>query len=397
MNTENLQKIIALRHELHEYPELSMNETQTKRRLMSFLEANTKLAVIDCGKWFYASHYVEGTKAIAFRADMDALPIDEGINIQIDDTEAKDFRADMNTLPVNKKINLPYASRNPGVSHKCGHDGHCAALCGLGLELEDIDVKRSVYLIFQHAEETGQGARECANLLRERSISEIYTFHNWSGWPEKSIVVREGLCQCASAGLTIKFTGKTSHASEPEKGINPAYSIAKLISEIEAVSQKYSDRKILCTIINIKLGEKNFGISPGEGELSLTLRAEREDDMRTFRNAVVKLAENLARENSLLVEVSSCDYFPETLSDKSCVGRVRTAAKTLGLKVIDMPEAIRASEDFGFYTKLVHGAIFYVGNGESYPAIHTRDYDFNDEILASSVDMFAEIYRQFAS
>ena len=367
MNTENLQKIIALRHELHEYPELSMNETQTKRRLMNFLEANTKLAVIDCGKWFYASHYVEGTKAIAFRADMDALPIDENINI-------------------------PYASRNPGVSHKCGHDGHCAALCGFGLELENIDVKRSVYLIFQHAEETGQGARECANLLRERSISEIYTFHNWSGWPEKSIVVREGLCQCSSAGLTIKFTGKTSHASEPEKGINPAYLIAKLISEIEAVSQKYSDRKILCTIINIKLGDKNFGISPGEGELSLTLRAEREDDMRTFRNAVVKLAENLARENSLQVEVSSCDYFPETLSDKSCVERVKTAAKGLGLKIIDMPAAIRASEDFGFYTKLVHGAIFYIGNGESYPAIHTGDYDFNDEILETAINMFTGIY-----
>ena len=397
MNNENLQKIIALRHELHEYPELSMHETETKHRLMNFLEANTSLAVVDCGKWFYASRYVEGTKAIAFRADMDALPIDEGINLHVDDTKITAFRADIDTPSTNEKKNLPYASKNPGVSHKCGHDGHCAALCGFGLELENIDIKRSVYLIFQHAEETGQGARECANLLRERSISEIYAFHNWSGWPEKSIVLRDGLCQCSSAGLTIKFTGKTSHASEPDKGINPAYSIAKLISEIESFKQKYSERKILCTIINMKLGEKNFGISPGEGELSLTLRAEREDDMRTFRNAVVKLAENLARENLLQVEVSSCDYFPETLSDKACVERVRTAAKNLGLKVIEMPEAIRASEDFGFYTKQIHGAIFYVGNGESYPAIHTGNYDFNDEILASSVDVFTEIYKQCAN
>ena len=365
-----MQKIIALRHELHEFPELSMKEENTKRRLMNFLEANTNLAVIDCGKWFYASRYVEGTKGIAFRADMDALPIDEDIN------------------------SLSYASRNPGVSHKCGHDGHCAALCGFALELEKIDVTRSVYLIFQHAEETGQGARECASFLRERIISEIYAFHNWSGWPEKSVIVREGLCQCASAGLTIKFTGKTSHASEPEKGINPAYSIAKLIAEIETFTKKYSERKILCTIININLGEKNFGISPGEGELSLTLRAEREDDMRTFRNAVVNLAESLAEKNSLKVECSSCDYFPETLSDKNCVERVKAAAKNLGLKIIDMPEAIRASEDFGFYTKQIHGAIFYVGNGENYPAIHTVNYDFNDEILASSVDVFTEIFKQ---
>ncbi|MBQ3457580.1 MAG: amidohydrolase, partial [Synergistaceae bacterium] len=168
MNNENLRKIINLRHELHEHPELSGHESETKRRLMNFLENNTRLAVVDCGKWFYASRYVEGTKAIAFRADMDALPMDETISV-------------------------PYASRNPSVSHKCGHDGHSAALCGLGLELSRLDVKRSVYLLFQHAEETGQGARECSGFLRERSISEIYAFHNWSGWPEKSIVVKKGV------------------------------------------------------------------------------------------------------------------------------------------------------------------------------------------------------------
>ncbi len=364
MNKENLIKIKNLRHELHSCPELSMNERETKRRLMNFIEENTRLAVVDCGKYFYVSRYVEGTKGIAFRADMDALPIDE-------------------------TINLPYASKNPGVSHKCGHDGHCAALCGLALELDKLELKRSVYLIFQHAEEIGQGARECSKLLRERSISSIYAFHNWSGWPEKSIIIRDGLCQCSSAGLTIKFTGRTSHASEPEKGINPAFVIAKIISEIENITSK--NKKILCTIVNINLGEKNFGISPGEGEISLTLRAEREEDMRIFRNAVVNLAERLANENSLKVEINGCDYFPETFSDSRCVKKIIDAAKKLNLQVIEMPEAIRASEDFGFYTKQIHGAIFYIGNGEDYPAIHTPEYDFNDEILETAVDMFMKI------
>ena len=365
MKQENLIKIKNLRHELHRHPELSMNERETKRTLMNFIEENTRLAVVDCGKWFYASRYVEGTKGIAFRADMDALPMDEFIKI-------------------------PHASENPGISHKCGHDGHCAALCGLALELDAMDLERSVYLIFQHAEETGQGARECSNFLRERSISEIYAFHNWSGWPEKSIVVREGLCQCSSSGLTIKFTGRASHASEPEKGINPAFAIAKIISEIEKMTA--NNKKILCTVVNIKLGEKNFGISPGIGEISLTLRAEREEDMRIFRNAVVNLAEVLGRENSLGVEVAGRDYFPETISDTRCVKKIRAAAEELGLKVIDMPEAIRASEDFGFYTKQIHGAIFYIGNGKNYPVIHTAEYDFNDEILETAVDMFVKIF-----
>ena len=364
MNQENLIKIKNLRHELHAHPELSMNEHETKRRLMNFIEENTRLAVVDCGKYFFASRYIEGSKGIAFRADMDALPMEE-------------------------TINLSYASKNPGVAHKCGHDGHCAALCGLALELDKIKLNRSVYLIFQHAEETGQGARECSKFLHERSISSIYAFHNWSGWPEKNIIIREGLCQCASAGLTIKFNGKTSHASEPEKGINPAFVIAKIISEIENITNK--NKKILCTVVNIKLGEKNFGISPGDGEISLTLRAESEDDMRIFRNAVVNLAEKLAKENSLGTEISSCDYFPETISDSNCVKKIIEAAKKLNLKIIEMPKAIRASEDFGFYTKQIHGAIFYIGNGENYPAIHTAEYDFNDEILETAVNMFMKI------
>ncbi|MBR1657627.1 MAG: amidohydrolase [Synergistaceae bacterium] len=364
MNKENLQKIIELRHELHEYPELSGCEASTKRKLMNFIEANTRLAVIDCGKWFYASRYVEGTKAIAFRADMDALPMDEAIS-------------------------LPYASKNPNVSHKCGHDGHSSALCGLALELESMPVNRSVYLIFQHAEETGAGARECSSLLRERSISEIYAFHNWSGWPEKSIVVKNGVCQFASAGITLRFTGRTSHASEPEKGINPAYAIAELVREIEAMKDG-----IFCTIVNINVGGKNFGISPGEGEISLTVRAETESEMRKAFNGIITRAEELAASRSMTLTKNASDYFPDTSSDSQCVETVRASAKSLGLDVIDMAEPIRASEDFGRYTKQIHGAIFYIGNGGDYPAIHTGNYDFNDNILETAVDMFTEIYRR---
>ena len=336
---------------------------------MSFIENNTRLAVVDCGKWFYAARYVEGTKAIAFRADMDALPMDEAIS-------------------------LPHASQNPGVSHKCGHDGHSAALCGLALELDALPVKRSVYLIFQHSEENGRGARECSAILRERSISRIYAFHNWSGYPEKSIVIRDGVCQYASAGLTVKFEGKTSHASEPEKGINPSHAIAELILQTERLTQQFSARKVLCTIINIKLGEKNFGISPAIGEISMTLRAENDSDMRAFCNSVLESAENSARENSLTMTRTISDYFTDTASDSECVRTVRDSAESLGLHVVDMAEALRASEDFGIYTKMIPGAIFYIGNGETYPAIHTADYDFNDNILETAVDMLAEIFAR---
>lgn len=370
MNKDNLKKIVELRHELHTHPELSGREGWTKRRLMDFIKDNTTLAVVDCGSWFYAAHYVAGTEAVAFRADMDALPIPE------------------------TGTGLPWASRCPGVSHKCGHDGHSAALCGLGLELESVPRPRSVYLIFQHAEETGQGGQICAALLRERSISEVYAFHNRSGYPEGSVVVRSGLCQCASKGLTVRMTGRRSHASEPEKGINPSFALTALVSHVESLLKEPHQGLVLCTVVNISVGQKDFGISAGEGEVSMTLRADREAEMDALEAGIREEAARLAQANGLKVEFEVSDPFPETVSSAECVRRVETAAQGLQLPLLQMEAPWRASEDFGYYTREFPGAIFYIGSGETWPPLHTPEYDFNDAILETAVDMFLALYHE---
>ena len=370
MNKDNLKKIVELRHELHTHPELSGREGWTKRRLMDFIKDNTTLAVVDCGSWFYAAHYVAGTEAVAFRADMDALPIPE------------------------TGTGLPWASRCPGVSHKCGHDGHSAALCGLGLELESVPRPRSVYLIFQHAEETGQGGQICAALLRERSISEVYAFHNRSGYPEGSVVVRSGLCQCASKGLTVRMTGRRSHASEPEKGINPSFALTALVSHVESLLKEPHQGLVLCTVVNISVGQKDFGISAGEGEVSMTLRADREAEMDALEAGIREEAARLAQANGLEVEFEVSDPFPETVSSAECVRRVETAAQGLQLPLLQMEAPWRASEDFGYYTREFPGAIFYIGSGETWPPLHTPEYDFNDAIFETAVDMFLALYHE---
>ena len=182
MDRENLEKIKRLRHELHAHPELSMEERETKKRLMEFLRENTKLFIEDRGHYFYA--YANGKneklEPIAFRADMDALPMEE-------------------------KAGLPYGSKNPGVCHKCGHDGHCAALCGLALEADRLGTDRPVYFIFQHGEEIGGGGEECAGLIREKGIRWVFAFHNMSGYPEGQVLVKSGVTQCTSKGLTISM------------------------------------------------------------------------------------------------------------------------------------------------------------------------------------------------
>ena len=165
-----------------------------------------------------------------------------------------------------------------------------------------------------------------------------------------------------------------------------------MILRTEGLTEVYRTKKVLCTIVGINAGGKNFGISPADGEVSMTLRAENDSDMREFANAVLNAAENIASENSLTFSRKMSDYFTDTSSDSRSVKRVRGSAESLGLKVIEMAEPIRASEDFGLYTKQIAGAIFYIGNGEDYPDIHTGDYDFNDNILETAVDMFIEIY-----
>ena len=369
MNQQNLKKIIQLRHTLHQKPELSLHETNTIHILQDFLHKNTSFEIVDRDGWFYAFKPGASEQSpIAFRTDIDALPIDETIDI-------------------------PYASINPGISHKCGHDGHMAALCGLALELDQKEIDRPVYLIFQPAEEIGQGGGKCSQLIGEKEITEIYAYHNWSNLPEKTIAYRRGLTQPASEGLMIRLHGKTSHASEPENGRNPSAAIAELA--LYAGNQTFApeDGMTMCTIIGMRSGSEDFGIAAGDGSICFTLRAEKESVMKRMEQNLLHLAENLAERDGLQIDYEIRDYFPETVNDNSAIDRVLQAAEALGLSVMELPDMLRGSEDFGYYLKKCPGAIFYIGNGEDYPAIHTRPYDFNDKILESAVDMFAAIYQ----
>lgn len=368
MNNEHLQAITELRHTLHHHPELSLRERETVARLTAFLRQRTTLQVVERDGWFYAVKQGRNPAAmpIAFRADMDALPISEGIE-------------------------LPYGSVCDGVSHKCGHDGHSAALCGLALALEQHAPERTVYLIFQGAEEIGQGAQRCAPLLREAGITEIYAFHNLGGYPEGAVVYRPGLTQPASEGLSITLHGRQSHASAPESGVNPAGAIARLVLHAQELLTEPHGGMVLCTVTGIQVGTGDFGISAGNGELCLTLRAEDESEMKAMEGELLRFAAQLAREHGLTATHRICDYFPETRNHGACLERVIRAAGELGIPCREMDQLWRASEDFGTYTKVCPGAIFYLGNGENYPPLHTREYDFNDRILPVAVDLFTAL------
>ena len=367
MEPRNLELAKCLRRRLHEHPEVSNHETWTKQHLMDFIKTHTKLEIVDRGKWFYAVYRSGDGRSdenMAFRADFDALPMDEGIA-------------------------LPWSSKIPGVAHKCGHDGHSAALAGFALEVDQKGARKDIFFLFQHAEETGDGAAECVTFIRENDIDEIFAYHNGSGFRVGTVNVIDGTCNCASKGMAIRMEGAPAHASQPEKGANPAYAIAKIINAIpELTSPERNRGMVLCTVIRVDVGERAFGMSASRGELLLTIRAYYEEELGRLQASLEELARAEAERDGLKVSFAYNDVFPVTSNHKESSDKIRMVCREKGLPLLEIPGARRGSEDFGHYLKATKGALCYIGNGEEHPPVHTYGYDFPDGIIETAVELF---------
>lgn len=366
MKPELLEKVIGLRHDIHQHPELSNEEKRTKEVLMEFLKENSTLEINDMGKWFYAEYHPQGESrgSIAFRADMDAIKVPE------DDT-------------------LPYASVNNGVAHKCGHDGHSAALAGFGAELSEQGADKDVYLIFQHAEETGDGAVVCAELISEKHIDEVYALHNFPGYEEGVLLLREGTVNCASKGMEITFTGTSAHASQPEKGRNPAFAVSETVLALKKIAAPEQYRGlILATVVQVDVGERAFGVSAHKGKLLLTIRGQLEAEMNSLQAQIEDFAQQQAKTYGLDVAFQYYEAFPETFNHKESIDKIRKVAAEKGWKTQDLIEPIRSSEDFGWFLKKAPGALVWMGAGMDCTPIHSVDFDYNDKLLEKSAAFF---------
>lgn len=369
MNEKNFQLAVQLRHELHQHPELSMGERWTKAHLMDFLKTHTtQFELVDRGRWFYAwRRGSQPKKKVAFRAELDALPIEDNID-------------------------APWRSCECGIGHKCGHDGHASALCLAALEIEENGCANDVYLVFQHAEETGAGGRECAELMAEQGIDEVYAYHNKSGYPLDSVIVRNGCVCCASKGMEIRYVGVPAHASTPENGRNPALAIAALINALPALTDPAEHSGlILATVIQVELGERAFGVSAHRGHLLLTIRGEVEEEMDELQRRLEALAMQQAGQYGLECSFAYYDIFPETRNHDPYAEKIRQAAASLGFAVAEKEAPDRGSDDFGYFTKKTAGAMFSIGNGETYPSVHDDKFDYIDEQLKVAAAMFQKL------
>lgn len=370
------KEIIALRHTLHQNPEVSNKEFKTSDRIAHFIKTLNPSEVISLSKTGLAFVFKgqKPGKTIMFRAELDALPISE-------------------------KSSLVYSSINQNVAHACGHDGHMAILAGLAQRIaENPPMYGKVVLLFQPAEEVEQGAKDVIEDPAFKTIEPdfIYALHNIPGVEKHTIVLKNGSFSAASKGMTIKLFGKTSHAAEPENGISPANAISKIIQHLhELIGNKSQFKDLtLLTFIHIKLGEISFGTSPGYAEIRITLRSFENDDMELLTHHCENIINEISKTENLKCEISYSEVFPASVNNDECVGIAEQSAKQNNLETEYIEKPYKWSEDFGYYAQKYKACLFGLGSGLSQPPLHNPDFDFPDEIIETGINVFYSIYKK---
>ncbi len=196
--------------------------------------------------------------------------------------------------------------------------------------------------------------------------------------------------------MTVKLYGKTSHAAEPENGINPANAISKIIKQLHQLRNRKTQFEdvILLTIIHIQLGEIAFGTSPGYAEIRLTLRSFYNNDMDLLSSHTEQIIKRIAREENLKSILEYSEVFPATVNDKECVELIQESARENQLAIETISKPFKWSEDFGYYTEKYKGGFFGLGAGINQPALHNPNYNFPDEIIKTGINMFFSIYHK---
>lgn len=372
MTPAHLVQLIQLRHDLHKIPEVSGAEQKTAAMIADFLRRHEPDDLIEnLGGHGVAAVY-EGA--------------DPGPTVLI--------RCELDGLPITEINAFSYRSTHQGRGHLCGHDGHMTMVAGLAVQLaSQRPATGRVVLLFQPAEETGKGAAAVIADPRYGAIAADYAFalHNLPGLAVGQVALCTGPANCASRGMRITLTGKTSHAAAPQDGISPAQAIARLLTGLPELGpggdmdQDYA----LVTVTHAQMGAPAFGIAPGAGEVWATLRTVTDAKMAALREAAERLAQHAAQSAGLQIGITFDDVFDACTNHVAAAGVLSSAIKAAGYAVELRPYPQSWSEDFGQFSGHAKTAMFWLGSGEDQPQLHNPDYDFPDAVLPVGTAIFA--------
>jgi hippurate hydrolase len=368
-------ELAAWRRDIHTHPELSGEEVRTPglvaERLRAFGCDEVVTGIGRTGVVARIKGNRPGPKVIGLRADMDALPIDEATG-------------------------KPYASTAPGKMHACGHDGHTTMLLGAARYLaETRNFAGEVVLIFQPAEESGEGARAMiADGLMDRfGITEVYGMHNMPGVPVGQFAIRTGSMMAAADWFTVEIEGKGSHAARPNESIDTLYIAALTVTALQAIVARNVDpiASAIVSVTQISAGN-TFNVIPQTATLKGTIRSFDTSVRDLLHARFTEIVNGVAAMHGAKATIEIRQGSTATVNhDAETLVAMRAAAEIVGEAQVDgSVTPCTASEDFGLMLEERPGAFIFIGNGDSAGLHHPR-YDFDDASLPIGASYWARL------
>jgi len=367
----------ALRHAIHRRPELGYEERETSALVQSELK--------ELGIGFEAG-LAGGTGVVAHLPGGGAGP-------------PVALRADMDALPITERTGRPWASETPGVMHACGHDGHTAMLLGAARALSQIDRPRPVTLVFQPAEEGGGGGKRMveegslAGLVIGPKVEEVFGLHGWPSAPLGAVGTIPGPMLASTDQFVIRVIGRQAHGAMPHHGRDPILAASHVVTALQAISARNVDPLDSCVVtVGAIHGGSAPNVIPEVVELVGTIRALTDEVREMARRRVKETAERVALALDCGADVDLLEGYPVTVNAPELVERVHgIAGRALGAeKVVPMARPVMGAEDFSFYGAEARACFFTLGlcpEGETYPLLHTPEFDFNDEAIPAGIEM----------
>jgi amidohydrolase len=370
-------EIIEWRRHVHQNPELSFKEENTATYVADLLKSFGNIEVIRPTKTSVLG-ILKGTnpgKTVAFRADMDGLPIQE-------------------------ETGLAFASQNKSISHACGHDAHTAMLLGTAKALSTMkgQIKGTVYFLFQHAEEEAPGG--ALDIIKSGALKDVNAFfglHVIPNFPVGHIgVLPNGAASTTSDGFFLTINGKGSHGSMPQLGVDPVVVGAELVTALQTiVSRNITPGEMaVITVGKFQSGDAP-NVIPDKAELAASIRTIT-DETRTLVEARIRtLIENITKANGATYDLKYILSYPAIKNDPALNALVKASAtKALGKdRVFDAPR-MTASEDFSYYNQIAPTVFMILGVGEGV-ANHNPKFNLDEKALINGATAEVQIVLDY--
>lgn len=369
MNEQDIfQKITDEFYWFHRHPELSYEEVETTKRLREDLAA-VGIEVLD-------------------------LPLKTGLVAKVGTGEAPfiALRCDIDGLPIQEESGLAYASEHAGRMHACGHDFHISAVLGSAylLKAKERELRGTVYLIFQPAEEAPGGARKVMETGVLKDVQAIFGLHTSPLYDVGTLGIRSGAVTASVDKFTVTFHGKGTHAAHPERGIDPIVMAASFVTAAQSIVSRNIDPAYpgLVSITHIESGN-TWNVIPESSWLEGTVRCLTAEDRKLIKKRIYELAEGQAASFGGHAELTWYAGPPATDNTPDWTDFAIEVAKEAGLDVVPAPVNL-AGEDFAYYQEEIPGVFVLVGTGKS-PANHNPKFHVDPAALGPAAIYMARL------